>query len=490
MAIFATACQKEQMNLSEESSVCDIEVSRLVSFDLVGTKSLDVLENEVLAETPEEYIPQVQELFKGFLTGAQWQQRTYRFNYNTVNGRNEPAVLTGLVSFVCDGTGRINRNLRTVSLYHIMFNVNQATTEMQAAMPSLRALHHTLVVTPLLQGSGVDAGNNPILVAEPLVKARQAIDCELAAIEVLDELGCAVKLRTDYYTENMGVSNGAAVALATQYLLETKAESPVVEKIRLRGTFCGAGCYDFSGMITKALSMKNMDEYSDAVAAMVPYAAMGTIISANSVRGLGIYGLKDYFSPECVMGDFNDGVEYGGQAHLPYSIIEHFLNGDVQMNYMDYMMLSDAEMALFEEMAEVTDYSQTEMITLPSVFENVIDNYSYRKIFNKNLYVNKDLENGELDTEGNLFKALMKSVSKSDMVSLNWFPASPLRMTHSTDDDFLPFDTAYGLYEKLSNNGNNKNVSFKTLRDLNHGDTATRLLMLNIGILPHPCPVD
>lgn len=498
LAFMAVACQKDQLNVAgTDATVCDVDQKGyLVSYNLASTKSLEETEAAILAETPEEYFPQIQELFKGFLTGAQWQMRTYTFNYNSVAGDGSPAVLTGQVSFVCDGTGKIVRKLRSVSLYHIMFNVNQNTTFMQASMPTLRALHHALVVIPLFQGAASDAPcygavkGHPILVAEPLAKARQAVDCELAAIELLDKLDCAVTLKDDYYTENMGISNGAAIALATQFYLENKAKAPVSEKIRLRGTFCGAGCYDFSSMLTQALSLTDLSGYSDAVAAMIPYAIMGTVISAyaDNKKDFGKAKLTDYFSDECVNGVFNEGVNHAGE---PYNILKHFWEGDIQMNYMDYADLTEEEMAFMESM--MTMPMNSEEIVMPyiaSVYENVIDDYTYRKIFNEKLYVGKDLENGELDVNGDLFKKLMKATAHSDMLKLDWHPASPLRISHSTDDDFLPYDTAYALYGKLSNNGNNKNVSFKTLRGLDHSNSASVLLMLNVGILEHPCPLD
>lgn len=73
--------------------------------------------------------------------------------------------------------------------------------------------------------------------------ARNLLDCYKAAIKYVKETGGRT-INEDYYTINVGYSQGGATALAFQRYLETEATDEDRALVNLRGSVCGAGPYD------------------------------------------------------------------------------------------------------------------------------------------------------------------------------------------------------------------------------------------------------
>lgn len=72
--------------------------------------------------------------------------------------------------------------------------------------------------------------------------ARNILDCYKAAIKYVKETGKRT-INTNYYTINVGYSQGGATALAFQRYLETEATDEDRKLVNLRGSVCGAGPY-------------------------------------------------------------------------------------------------------------------------------------------------------------------------------------------------------------------------------------------------------
>lgn len=230
------------------------------------------------------------EFLKCDLLGIDMQLETYRIRYRSMGGAEgkEPVILTGDIAFIANADHSNKRKLESVSLFHTTFNPSESTsyTWEEMIFPT-RAAFNALVVYPFYQGSFSDKGDkadgHTICVSEQLIKARQAIDCELAALEFLETLD-HVEMEKCYYTENMGVSNGAGATLATQYLLENDPEYRAINRslIHLKGTFCSEGCYSWGDLMNSVLTTTGDDVPlgDESVDGMKPVALISCLIGA------------------------------------------------------------------------------------------------------------------------------------------------------------------------------------------------------------------
>lgn len=88
--------------------------------------------------------------------------------------------------------------------------------------------------------------------------ARNILDGYLAAIKYVTTTG-GRKLASNYYTINLGYSQGGAMALAFQKYLETEATAYEQNIVRLRGSVCGAGPYDQQILFDEYEKMSTLD---------------------------------------------------------------------------------------------------------------------------------------------------------------------------------------------------------------------------------------
>lgn len=392
--------------------------------------------------------------------------RTYRLVYKTKDNRGQQIQLSGDVSYLANPILPRACILESVSLFHSAFftDESKSTEYEQYAFPG-RSIHNALVVYPHYQG--VYEGRkpeyvegHPVTVAELLLKARQGIDCELAAIELINGLE-GVALMPGYYTENIGLSCGAGVALATQYLLENDPQLKSVNRksIRLTGTYCCEGCYSYSGLLSKLMEVVPYDESLEEFTSMEdfkPACLIAVIVGAyDTWKGLkdqdgneffaGVDDVREYFSPE-------------------------FLNSD----------------NLFEDdgrkITDIIGYFRSGMLNAHSrIFK--------RAGFLSSTMINPELldSDNEIDTDNPKMKALLDALAQNDRILSGWNPTARLCISHSMDDEFVPYSQAFGVYKSLSKNSTNRNVILQTVPGLNHTEGNQYYGIKDIIIKKHPC---
>lgn len=107
---------------------------------------------------------------------------------------------------------------------------------------------NALVVCPDYIGFGETKGSvHPYMCAT--LTGRNVLDAYKAAIKYVKNQRRKwstdkIKISPDYYTINVGYSQGGATALAFQRYLETEATDADRDLVNLRGSVCGAGPYD------------------------------------------------------------------------------------------------------------------------------------------------------------------------------------------------------------------------------------------------------
>lgn len=149
---------------------------------------------------------------------------------------------------------------------------------------------NALVICPDYIGFGKTEGTvHPYMCAT--LTARNVLDCYKAAIEYVKTKGNRT-INTNYYTINIGYSQGGATALAFQRYLETKATPEEQKLVNLQGSVCGAGPYNQQIVFDEYEKMETLD-----YPIYLYYILRGhkEAFGKTTMRNL---DLKDCFTPE------------------------------------------------------------------------------------------------------------------------------------------------------------------------------------------------
>lgn len=168
------------------------------------------------------------------LTGVQNPIVTYW----SVDTQNKPIELTAQVYY------------KNKDFDFVMINCHPTITHNDGAptgsKPQMEAVKYMvsencLLICPDYIGFGKTSGTtHPYMCAT--LTARNVLDAYKAAIKYVKEQGCTFK--ENYYTINVGYSQGGATALAFQRFLETEGSMEDRALVNLQGSVCGAGPYD------------------------------------------------------------------------------------------------------------------------------------------------------------------------------------------------------------------------------------------------------
>ena len=468
ISIFCTAlimsCSKNDViqpvsdtpDTNTESSNCKYlvgEVSR-------ETRSIDELSEQVtaslgmlMANNTHSYFeetfksPEIVDLFKNPFNGAVWQWQKHVFLYKTKDLAGNTITLEGNMAFIADTTHKERIKLESVSLYHPILVLSEEWYESyNDIIASTRPIYKALFVSYKPEGIGYSCGRR-ILSSESTIHARQAIDCELAALELLEELGYSMS--DDYYTESMGISNGSSFSLATQKLVENSEPQEIRDRIRLKATYCGEGTMNYGDMFMTISS--TLDREFDNLLDQLP-----ALCSITFING-------EYYShPELF-----EGIELSDYFSDAFNNLKVDNNG-ISMSANDYISLGYY-------------YSSD------SIFENsgII---TLRQILSPACLKSDDT----IDESSDLIKRLTSAFSL-DELSHGWQPQTPLRIIHSTKDDLIPYPTvAYNVRELRTNPDGkiNKNVIFETMPGMDHMEAVLVLILKDLILKKHPCPLD
>lgn len=465
------SCRTETPELPVRESEERTESGHLVSSTLVSSMQAEaILQGAVdnVAEMLEKCLgigrtkeigsfgTLLQNRLKNDFIGPDWQLKTYNILYTTKDARDNDIVLSADISFIENGSASEKSLLKTVSLCHMPFNIDDADSGIlntsriigEAVLP-IRPFYGSLVVCPFYQGADYDKGKHRLPGVESYLKARQSIDAELAALEFLEGNG-NVCMSEDYYTINAGVSNGGSTALAVQHLLEGDPDYvKAADKVRLGSTYAGEGCYDPYETITSALN--NWPVYS-LMYVFSPYAVLSVIIGTfdtwnGEFTSRGIQSPSEYFSSE-MMGLT---INYRGK----------------DLNLIDYM--NTGEMSV-EFTWSPNNPFESNGLTLRAMMSPAVF-----------------LPSGKVDDDCILMEALRSAMSHNCFMQNLWSPASATKIVHSKADEFIAYEDALKAYESLGSKGSNPNVSMETLDGMEHAISSAYLLVRDLLCKDDPC---
>lgn len=434
--------------------------SKLLSYDLVdvrtGAQALeegnatlaylnDIFVNETKSQRSFEEIECSSDTLLNILL---W---TYQISYFSKDASGKDIVLSSLVSFPTFKSGR-KLTLSNISLSHSMFNMTDTMTKLIANVTKVRCiLFADVIVSPFYQGGGIDKRRPGTFVpiAEHNLKARQAIDGEIAALEFLDSLKASSDLNFElsptYRTYNMGISNGGACALAVLKILENDPKYIEInrEKIHLGGTLMGEGSADYGMLYDQCIDRYDMPIQMDF---LKPDAVVATINS--SYKAHAVFSPKDYFFYE---------DEQGVRKKIQ---LEDFFSPEFCAVRFE---LDEGSLSFFDAydncfwLAAVSLSTGITSEILLHGFEKLAD------IFNPKLF----REDGSIDKDCREWKALMCAFEENSLID-GYSPRSPLLIFCSKNDTFMPYNINELLYNNLRDGGRNRNVRMRTLYGLDH----------------------
>jgi len=375
--------------------------------------------------------------------GAAGRFEEYKFRYWSTSATGEKIQLTGVVIFPNYQTdGTTYHTLDNLTLLHDSLRGKEEYVSNLGHFAYLRSIYNQAVIVSDYEGYNETAdAQHPYVSANEL--ARQAVDCALAAMEVLDYVG--VNLKKGYKVYNMGMSKGASPAIAAQRMLENYEPAEISTKLPIASTYVGTGLYDFKGMMIKNLQeiKEGTSTYEENLqmswiaATVVKYAYLTHPDAFKDIEGF--EGLKSFFC------DFF----YTAAAIESDILINPAVNWDDLEYYFKYY----------------------DFITMD-------------EIFNPNFF-----KDGEFNEEDPLLKKLFEVLDEENPVT-GWSPKAPILMEHSKDDTFSIYEVAYQNYKDLKNYSSIPNlyVNFHTYSGLNHvtmsGVASARMALFENPALP------
>jgi len=396
--------------------------------------------------------------------------KTYRITYWTKGGfeGKEDIQLTADVCYATNEQDNICRKLERINVFNSSFNCAEGDlTSLRDLVIPMRALHNNLVVFPWYQGAMNDRGVHAVTPGEFLMKARQAVDAELAAIAFIESISEDehVRLDEDYYTENLGVSNGGGTALAFQYLLEKEHPRANSERIRLKGTYLGEGCLSYSKVFPMMMTdVPCPDEIGASIAsldAVKPGAYLAPIVGAWYT-----------YMIDPKSNDYSFKEKEMQKMFFSEKAIDTPFENTFWPKYKD------------DTTAENIIYASRYGQLYWGIYGDFSD-YTIDTIINPDL-----LTEGHLDVSKDGLKELMEIFKKNDDKLLTyWNPQAKIFIRHSTADEFIPFPVVNEYYNILSNNGYNKNVTLGKFDGYGH-IVSSLLCTLEIMFKKNPCPID
>jgi len=361
----------------------------------------------------------------------------YHFNYNSTSATGDPVVLSGVAYFPnYPDNIEAPHTLDAFTIFHDYWKSINHNVSTDGAPIALRALYNEIVTIPDYEGYGItkeDAKYYKHAYFAYNELAQQSIDCALAGLELMEQLG--IKMKFGYKTYNMGMSKGAPIALAAHKIIETKAPAGVRKKFDLAGTYCCSGPYDLRGLIEHYYNTEN--------------------VTACWVATAIIYSV--YISHAKIFNEYTQDTFFD-------SIFSEKFNDN--KNKTELLQLFDSRHVWQEKLDEkFKSFGLT----------------SFQELFNQNI-----LDEGALNESNSLVKKLME-VLDDENPTLGWNPKAPVLFEQSIDDSFVPYEPIIASVEKFRNQYliPNPLIYYNSYSGLDHS-LISGLGYIKMGIFENP----
>lgn len=405
----------------------------------------------------EKRVPKMDKLFADLVgTGAkgerQWQIESYVFNYMSKTPQGQDIVLSGRVTFPNNTIGEPHE-VQSLSLHsHQMLIDHTWSPSEHYSFMTLRAFLNSAVIEPDFQGYGTDLYKHIYAISATNNQAEQMKDCIMAAFQVMAQHGVTLKSpENGGFTTNWGCSIAAAVPIAFAKYCETDAEGQELNKIiNLHSSFAAEGPLDIAELYKELDRDCYWDSTEDPDNGIYPHYEQKEYLAGNAAQLLyffGAYNKNDFFdydpsqflhsSYTSTKKNWNRiAKDWYGNVTGNYTNPEYFQGQGNQWTYFDVCKWQLTGANIF------------------NFWETPAQN-SFHDIMNEDMFG----EDGHLDYSNPKTKAFFDGIAKWSNI-YGWTPRLPIYMGQNKKDEAMPYQHARYSYEKLSNNGLNKQVQW------------------------------
>lgn len=432
---------------------------------------------------------------------------SYTFNYQSIDHEGNPITLSALmclpritnpstdggrdggecfnnVVIACHATITSNKecpssrpdNLSVVNDVAVMTNYAAARNGI-LSKPVDDPTCRNIVIMPDYQGYGISKQSvHPYLNQE--LTAKQVLDATFYGLEQLyagaftangsqtRELATSAThgMRHDWSTIAIGVSQGAAVALATQrYAEQNQLDTP----LRFRGAICADGPYDPLATL-RFYTSEHPYHKKDIVTMPVAVAMLvkGLVESDTLMRS---HRLEDYFSTEFIQTGIFQWIDNKGDSDLEMTTSE----------------ITRAIYRLCRNGGNRLSASQCRQI-FPDYGYSLIHGYhaygNLRYMLTEKAYhylSNPDSLN-RTPLGGNAMQDLHLALMRNT-ITADWIPTHPVALFHSTEDTVVPFDNFESAYHAFSDRCT---LHVDTTSTSDHVDACREFLVSLTGTSP------
>lgn len=327
-----------------------------------------------------------------------WQVESYVFSYKSTSAQGEDIILSGRVTFPnsMDGKGHI---VNTLSLCnHTLNSIPEITPSMALTMYPLRIFYNSAVIEPDFEGYGVNDDGHAHPGFSFQVLSVQLRDCMLAARQVMKQRG--VTLAADGCSTGWGASQGAAVTLAFSRYYDQEASEAERRLIRLHSSYAG------EGLINPVEAFDYVSRHPDFNASLLHVTS--AFLSNLTKEQLGGYDFEEFFPDE-------------------WRTRMLTINGSTKSYYQFWL-------------ANRLFYCHK----MPLRSEHMQFTYNFVPEMTK--------ADGAWDYTNPKTKAFVEALRRQTDFS-GWVPVTPLYLAHQRQDDLIPYDQAYSLYEQWAQKG-------------------------------------
>ena len=312
--------------------------------------------------------------------------RAIAYAYPSVSPKGDTIMLSGLVTMPI-----LNDNKPTsVLVYHrIMAPSYKIAPSNSLPLEAVLTADNTVCVFPDYYGCGITEGE-PFAYTAMNYHARCATDCVITALQIIKDEGA--ELNDDYYTWNVGYSQGGGYALAMHKYIETSLSDSLANLINLKWSLCGDGVYTPIELYKYVLIKGNM----------------------GSTPAVYLEGLRSIF--------------YTHKDCLENLTISDFFSDEALDIKMDSLLL-DHDDSLWD-MGDRLD----------ELVENKDPKYYFSSMAQ--------------DTNSLLFKSMTNAFNLDDCAT-GWHPYSPVVLYHSKKDNCIPYQHTLEAYSMLTDNNGN-----------------------------------
>lgn len=328
-----------------------------------------------------------------------WGIKRVVFTVNSTDHNGEPCLITASAHYPCSLEKLFPHEIPIMaSVGNVFAPGPNGVCSVSFPMCSGKVYQDAVMVVSDYEGMDPDKEHRQN-VFEPEPLARQQLDADLAALELIEK-DASVAMAKGFQTENFGVSRGAMVALAFAKYMDTQAPKEIQDALNFVGSYCATGPY------AQQQLLENM------------------ITNRTDMRGI------SYLLPYFIFSNFRSSPDLFEQWS-----IEDFYSDEFKSFRIEY---------------EGKEYSLAELTERPLTAVRVFLPY-YQQMNNdpcRMIAADMLMPDSTLNLTSAKYLALLEATNRTDL-SVGWTPKHPIRFGYAPSDELVPESSSNYTYNTL-----------------------------------------